>query len=157
MSGNGMNGDPGSVQGLAPERGLSCSVLTDGRTATLVWQVVPSESVPDGKLSVTIPASGLHSLRACVHRAMDMADREKGWRPRKYGIGNPENWRNTVALTLDEGPDQLVFLFADIDALQLGQGLLNNVFGRMDAAERAKLSTALITPRRGIFLIPGKG
>ncbi len=142
--------------GMTAARGLSCSVLTAGQTVTLVFEVAtPSEIIPDGKIAISFPASGMPSLRAAIHQAIDAADRQRGWWPKEFSVGHPENLRNTIAISLEQPPNELTFLFNDTAAKRLAESIMSDMLGRMSAAERAKLSSGIVAPRRGL-IVPGK-
>ena len=157
MNGNGANGGSLLGLGLSAARGLSCSVLTAGQAVTLVFDVAtPSDIAPGGKIAIALPASGMVSLRAAIHKAIDATNRTHGWWPNEFSVGHPENLRNTVALSIGESPTELTFLFTDDAARKLAESIMGDIMSRMTAAERAKLSSGILSPKRGLIM-PGKG
>ncbi len=156
---NNINGNGQLLPGLGmtAARGLSCSVLTSGQMVTLVFGVaIPSDIAPNGKIAVAIPASDLPSIRSAIHKAMDAADYAHGWWPKEFSVGAPDILRNTVAISIDQPPNELTFMFSDNAAKKLAETIMRNIISRMNATERANLSTGVIMPRRGL-IVPGKG
>jgi len=132
-------------------------VLTSGQTVTLVFEVAtPSEIAPSGKIAIALPASGMASLRAAIHQAIDATNRTRGWWPNEFSVGHPDNLRNTVAISFHEHPNELTFLFTDDAAKKLAESIMSDIIGRMNATERANLSTGVIMPRHRL-IVPGKG
>ncbi len=132
------------------EKGISCHVISDGRIATLVWQIAPSDRHPEGHISISIPVSGLRQLRSAIHTAHVQ---HYGYGPLSVEIGHLEEMRNMVLMTIDKDTDApLPFLLKDDLASKMAKWITEDQISRLNAVERSKLATAIVEPRRGIIL-----
>ncbi len=137
-------------QDTEAERGLACEILSDGKIATLVWRVVPSESCPGGHLSVQVPVGGLRALRSAIHAAHV---KHYGYGPLSVEVGHLEELRNGVLLTIDRDTDgPLPFILQDELATKVAKWIYEDLDGRVEESKRDMLRTTIFKPRRGIIL-----
>lgn len=146
------------------EDGVSQSLSTDGTVAMFVFRLADGS-----KFGITCETAKVGLIRAMSQRlAIEAGRRElaKGLTffrvPKAFNIGNAETARGHVIMVFDpETEDEMAYMMADGDAMNIAVGLQNDVMSRMTEADRAKFlggqKTLIVPARKQIIMPPGGG
>lgn len=155
--------------------GVSQSLSTDGEAAMLVFDIASTAVAADGaeahtgkteRFAITLPTAALKVLRGMVSDALTMAEQRNvgtgnmTLRPvEAVSVANVGNIRNHVGLILNPGKEtEVAYLIDDRLALQVADGITQNVMSRMSPEDRRAMmrgAAPLILQSAPKLIVPG--